>query len=81
MGASQASRKSRVASPPLGRGRGWALKYSIHSTEHVPPYITKCVHLSMNCTSLSGVSGKNGKSDSTQMSKKHTMERGYFLIN
>lgn len=86
-GASQARRKSLAPAQGLGvfavpsLGRVCALRYSIHSTPHVPPYITKCVHLSINATSSKPVSGKNGISDKTHISMKHVMEKGYFLTN
>ncbi len=89
-GASQARRKSLPPAQGLGvfavpsfpsLGRVCALRYSIHSTPHVPPYITKCVHLSINATSSKPVSGKNGISDKTHISMKHVMEKGYILTN
>jgi hypothetical protein len=48
-------------------------------TEQVPPYITRCVHLSINATSSKGVSGKKGINESIQISAIQRMEKGYFL--
>lgn len=39
-------------------------RYSIHIVRHVPPYITKCVHLSMNGTPSNPKAGMKGESDS-----------------
>ena len=74
-GASQANRKSFQ---PLIRL--WLRRYSYQITEHVPPYMIICVHLSANCTSSKGVSGKNGMSDSTQIRMIQKTEKGYLLI-
>ena len=48
-------------------------------TEQVPPYMTRCVHLSMNATSSNGVSGKMGVSESIQMSAMQHQESGYLF--
>jgi hypothetical protein len=50
-------------------------------TEHVPPYITKCVHLSMKLKL--GISISSGGMN--QIERYHTSaiqisEKGYFLI-
>ena len=54
----------------------WWRRYSNHITEHVPPYITRWVHLSMNATSLSGVSGTTRRSERNQTSAKQNSVKG-----
>ena len=78
----------RVSLQRLGaRGQGMVLQEMTawlgmkNMTEHVPPYITKWVHLSMNCTSSRGVSGKKGTNDSIHISVIQATEKGYFLTN
>ena len=78
--------------PPIRTGRShakiksleaenteWFRKYSIHITLQVPPYITKCTHLSANSMVSKCVSGI-GASESTQIATMHKAERGYFLV-
>ena len=55
-------------------------KVSIHITEHVPPYIVTCVHLSTNGTLSSGVSGVVQK-QSIQISNIQIEENGYSVNN
>lgn len=48
-------------------------------TLQVPPYMTKWVHLSMNCTSSKGVSGKKGVNDKMNINARQSRDRGYLL--
>ena len=52
---------------------------SHHMTLVVPPYMTRCVHLSMNCTSSKGVSGKKGVNDRMNINARQSRDRGYLL--
>jgi len=68
--------------PPISKAFQWKvfsffffLIYSNHITEVREPYITKCVHLSIRFTSLSGVSGI-GIRHTTQIATINREERG-----
>lgn len=55
------------------------LRYSIHITVHVPPYMATCVHLSINGTLSSGVLGGVTKHN-IHITAMRMHDTGYFLI-
>ena len=76
IGESHANRKSFFLSNTVCLRR-----YSHQMTVQVPPYMMKCVHLSINWMPSRGVSGKKGRKESIQISMIQVTDRGYFLIN
>ena len=56
-------------------------RYSIQMTKQVPPYMMRCVHLSINATSSSGVSGKKGANDSIQIKRIQKTDGGIMLVS